>query len=132
MNTTADFLDFLDAWATGRARAVTQMDYEMLHEMTDCADRLDDARNEDLGLPPDSTVGDAASAVLELLEEWSSELQAEEELVRHREEYGPTARKLCHLLAAGEHEYLKALIDELHATLPPEPEPFFGSLLRAI
>jgi hypothetical protein len=68
MKTTTDFIDFLDAWAAGQARAVTQANYEMLAQMTACLDILDDAHCEQLDLPPGSTVGEAANAVLELLE----------------------------------------------------------------
>jgi hypothetical protein len=101
-----------DAWNSGQARAVTQMDYGMRDQMTACSDRLDDSHCEDLGLPPDSTVGEAASEILELLAEWSSELEVDTE-----EELVPIAKKLGHLLGIGKHEYLKELIDELHATL---------------
>jgi hypothetical protein len=38
-----------------------------------------------------------------------------------KEELVPYARKLILLLASGEHEYLKELIDRLYAKFPPEP-----------
>jgi hypothetical protein len=125
MNTTADFLAFLDAWNSGQARAVTQVDYGMLDQMTACSDRLDDSHCEELGLPPDSTVGKAATAVLELLAEWSSQLEVDSQTLREwcPQEFVPTAKKLCRLLATGNYPYLRELIDGLYATIPPETTP---------
>jgi hypothetical protein len=74
MNTQADFIDFLDIWAAGTARAITQRNFEMLEQLTTCVDRLDDAHCEQLDLPPGTTVGRATTEVLELLEEWQREL----------------------------------------------------------
>lgn len=74
MNTTADFIDFLDTWAEGRARAITPQNTEMLNELIACPDLLDSDHCEQLDLPPNSTVGEAAKEVLELLDEWHREL----------------------------------------------------------
>lgn len=77
MNTPSDFIDFLDVWAAGNARVITQGNYEMLEELTDCSDLLDSEHCEQLGLAPNSTIGEAATDVLELLEEWQRELVPE-------------------------------------------------------
>lgn len=48
-------------------------------------------------------------------------------VVWRQREFWPYARKLAHILASGQHEYLKDLIDALYATVPKdafkEPEP---------
>lgn len=50
----------------------------------------------------------------------SAKAGPQEEEAWYQDEYVPIARKLFRLLATGKHEFLKDLIDKLHATLPPE------------
>jgi hypothetical protein len=101
------------------------MDYDMLNHMTSCPEHFDDDRCDELGFPPGSTVGEAATAVLELLEEWDSQLQADSQVSLEwcPQEFVPTAKKLCRLLATGSYPYLRELIDGLYATIPLETTP---------
>jgi hypothetical protein len=59
--------EFLETWACGMARAVTDANVEMLRQLRGCQDILADGFCEQVDLPPGSSYGEAAVEILEML-----------------------------------------------------------------
>ncbi len=62
-------LEFVTNWTEGAARAITQMDYEMLAELMNCLDPFPDDLCEQLGVPGGSTFGEVAGYIRDVLGE---------------------------------------------------------------